>query len=163
MTFRHRHFRRSRLIELAEIEGGKAEAAERQTEVCEEVKRESREQSGPGKRWLLVPWRLYPAGDQGFPHLPARGKRLSTSVDESSTQAPSPHRHGCRMFLDPRTEERRGAANASCWMYCKYSSKAISCPTRPLMGSRLTIWSSDHTANWRSWASTCKRTARPAI
>src|SRR5258708_6377363 len=58
MTFRHRHFRRSRLIELAEVEEGKAEAGERQTEACEEDERESREQSGPGNRLLLVPRHL---------------------------------------------------------------------------------------------------------
>jgi hypothetical protein len=70
MTLRHRHFRLSRLIELAEVEEGKAEAGERQTEACEQEKRESREQSDPGKRWLLVPWRLEPARDKGFPYLP---------------------------------------------------------------------------------------------
>jgi hypothetical protein len=53
------------------------------------------------------------------------------SVEERRNQAPSPHRGGCRTFLDPRTDERRGAANASCLMYCRYSSRAICWPTRP--------------------------------
>jgi Predicted permease len=140
MTFRHRHFRRRRLIELAEVEEGKAEAAERKTAACEEEKRESREQSGPSSRLLLVPWHLSPVGDKGLPTLArARGKPLRTSAETRNTQAPSSQRDGCRIFLDPRMEERRWAASASCWMYCKESSRAISCPTRPLMGSRLTI------------------------
>jgi hypothetical protein len=68
MTFRHRHFKLSRLIELAEVEEGKAEAGERK----EEEKRES-------SRLLLVPRHLYPAGDKGLPtRARARGKRLRT-------------------------------------------------------------------------------------
>ena len=140
MTFRHRHFRLSRLIELAEVEEGKAEAGERKTEACEEEKREIRAQSGPGNRLLLVPRHLYLARDKGLPTLVrVPGKQLRTSADTRNNQAPSSQRDGCRIFLDPWTEERRRAANASCWMYCKYSSRAISCPTRPLMGSHLTI------------------------
>ncbi|HEX6483904.1 MAG TPA: hypothetical protein VF043_34075, partial [Ktedonobacteraceae bacterium] len=46
MTFRHRHVRRRRLIELAEVEEGKAEAGERKPEAREEEKRAIREQSG---------------------------------------------------------------------------------------------------------------------
>jgi hypothetical protein len=77
MTFRHRHFRLSRLIELAEVEEGKAEAGESKTEACEEEKREIREQSGPGHRLLLVPRHLCLARDKGLPTL-ARvpGKQL---------------------------------------------------------------------------------------
>jgi hypothetical protein len=140
MTFRHRHFRLSRLIERAEVEEGKAEAGESKTEACEEEQREIREQSGPGNRLLVVPRHLCLARDKGLPTL-ARvpGKPLRTSAETRTTQAPSSQRAGCRIFLDPRTEARRRAANASCWMYCTYSSRAISCPTRPLMGSHLTI------------------------
>lgn len=140
MTFRHRHVRRRRLIELAEVEEGKAEAGERKPEAREEEKRAIREQSGSGNHLLLVPRHLYLARDKGLPTLaPVAGKPLRTSADTRTTQAPCSHRDGCRIFLDPRTEERRRAAKASCWMDCKYSSRAISCPTRPLMGSRLTI------------------------
>ena len=47
MTFRHRHFRLSRLIELAEVEEGKAEAGERKTEACEAVERGKQREERP--------------------------------------------------------------------------------------------------------------------
>jgi hypothetical protein len=70
--------------------------------------------------------------DDVFPALArVRSKRLRKPINEGRNEAPSPQREGCRTFLDPRAEERRGAANASCWISCKYSFKFISCPTKP--------------------------------
>jgi hypothetical protein len=55
-----------------------------------------------------------------FPHVARmQSKRLRKLADEGRTQAPSPQRGGCRTFLDRRAEARRGAANASCKMYCR--------------------------------------------
>ena len=69
----------------------------------------------PGKRLLLMIRRLDPAERQGGSHTcPNVGQAFEEVADERSNQAPSPHRDGCRTFLDPRAEERRGAANASC-------------------------------------------------
>src|SRR5258708_37296201 len=39
--------------------------------------------------------------------------------------------------LPRRAEARRGAANASCRMYCRESSRAISWPTKPGNGKQL--------------------------
>ena len=47
MTFRHRHSRLRRLIEIAEVVEGKAE-------VCEEEGREIGGKNGPDERLLLV-------------------------------------------------------------------------------------------------------------
>src|SRR5260370_4280001 len=102
MTFRHRHFRLSRLIELAEVEEGKAEAGESKTEACEEEKRGIREQSGPGNRLLLVPPHLFLAKDKRLPTLArVRGKQLRTSTDTRNNQAPSSQRDGCRILSSP--------------------------------------------------------------
>jgi len=54
---------------------------------------------------------------------------------------PPPKEVAVGLCLPRRAEERRGAANASCRMYCRESSRAISWPTKPLMGSSLTTWS----------------------
>ncbi len=48
-----------------------------------------------------------------------QSKRLRKLAGEGGNQAPSLQRGGCRTFLDKRAGERRGAANASCLMYCR--------------------------------------------
>src|SRR6266436_3557756 len=62
-TFRHRHRRRSRLIETAEIEPGKAETGEKKA-VCEEHACAIRRKGCPRSRFLLIPLSLSPAGRQ---------------------------------------------------------------------------------------------------
>ena len=69
-------------------------------------------------RLLLVFLRLSSAGRHRFPaRARMQSKRLRKVVGEGGNQAPSPQRDGCRTFLGPRAEERRGAANASRWIY----------------------------------------------
>jgi hypothetical protein len=55
-----------------------------------------------------------------FPHVARmQSKRLRKLAGEGRNQTPSPQRGGCRTFLDRWAEARRGAANASCRMYCR--------------------------------------------
>jgi hypothetical protein len=63
MTFRHRHRRRSRLIETAEIEPGKAETGEKKAG-CEEHACAIRRKGCPRSRLLLIPLYLSEAGRQ---------------------------------------------------------------------------------------------------
>src|SRR5260370_28057227 len=82
--------------------------------------------------------RLCPAKRQQFSRTCSNeSKRLRKLADEGRNQAPSPQRGGCRTCLDRRAEARRGAANASCRMYCRESSRAISWPTKPGNGKQL--------------------------
>jgi len=63
MAFRHRHCRLSSLIELAEVEAGKAETAERKKQ-CEENEGAIRHKDCSCSRWFLVPLCLCPAERQ---------------------------------------------------------------------------------------------------
>ena len=102
MTFRHRHFRLSSLIEIAGVEEGSAEVGERKKKCARGMSGEIREQSGPSNRGLLVTWCLYPAGDKGVPTLArAPGKRLSTSADERTKSSPFPPQRRLSDFPGP--------------------------------------------------------------
>src|SRR5260370_12673120 len=72
-TFRHRHRRRSRLIETAEIEPGKAETGEKKA-VCEEHACPIRRKGSPPSPFLLLPLSLSPHPTQhlSLPHLHCR-------------------------------------------------------------------------------------------
>ena len=119
MTFRHRHGRLGRLIETAEGEPGKAEAGENKA-VCEGDAGASRRKGCPHSSLLQVPLYLSSASRQQCSRTCSKeSKRLRKLAGEGGNQAPSPQRGGCRTFLDKRAGERRGAANASCWMYCR--------------------------------------------
>src|SRR5262245_28855430 len=105
MTFRHRHSRLSRLIEIAEIEEGKVEVGERQKKRMRTMDRQS---GAKGEHSAAFCWLLcfvLQHGAHVFPALASiGGKRLRKSTSAESNQAPSPQRESCRTFLDPRTE-----------------------------------------------------------
>src|SRR5216683_8167738 len=63
MTFRHRHFSLSRLIETAEVEPGKAETGEKKAG-CEEHACAIRRKGCPRSRLLLIPLYLSEGGRQ---------------------------------------------------------------------------------------------------
>jgi len=87
-TFRHRHFRLSSLIEIAEVEEGNAEVGERK-------KKRVKRRSGPSDAraaqvadcfWFLCLFALQ--GNNVFPALArVRGKRLRKRADEAGKQA----------------------------------------------------------------------------
>jgi hypothetical protein len=121
MTFRHRHSRRSDLIGTAEIGRIKAEVRVRKKERMERIIVSSDPKAAHAADFFCSPCTFARSGDNIFLHLPTHkeGKRLRKPTDTGTNQALSSHKDGCRTFLDPRAEERRGAANASRWMYCR--------------------------------------------
>ena len=145
MTFRHRHFRLSSLIELAGVEEGKAEAGERKKQGVKRrsVPSDARAAHVADGFWFLCVFARL--ADHVCPALArVRGKRLRKQADEAGKKAIRllrPKEEVVGLCLPPRAEERRGAANASCWIYFRESARAISCPTRPLIASSLTTWS----------------------
>lgn len=68
MTSRHRHFRLSSLIELAEVEEGKAEAGERKTEACEAVERGNQREEQPKQAMASGDLVSLPSRRQGDSH-----------------------------------------------------------------------------------------------
>jgi hypothetical protein len=69
MTFRHRHCRRGRLIETAEVEQRKVEAGARKKETCEEEERAIRRDGCPLSRLLWVACVFARYEDHVFPAL----------------------------------------------------------------------------------------------
>jgi hypothetical protein len=86
---------------------------------------------------LLVIRRLDLAEKQEDARTCPKVRQACEKVGARRNQAPSPQRGGCRTFLDPRPDDRRGAEGASCLMYCRSSSRAICWPTRPGNGKQL--------------------------
>ena len=70
MTFRHRHCRRGRLIETAEVEQRKVEAGARKQETCGEEERESDATAAHSVDCFGLPASLPGMKTTFFPHLP---------------------------------------------------------------------------------------------
>jgi hypothetical protein len=68
MTLRHRHFRRSSLIEIAGVEEGKAEESIEKKEADEEEEHAISHENGSHSSLVLVLLQLCPADRQRFSH-----------------------------------------------------------------------------------------------
>jgi hypothetical protein len=102
MTFRHRHFSLSRLIETAEVEPGKAEAAERKKQGVRRMKVQSDTRTTHAADGFWFPASLSSNQTTAFPHVARRpSKRLRKLAGEGRNQTPSPQRGGCRTLSSP--------------------------------------------------------------
>jgi hypothetical protein len=120
-TFRHRHFGLSSPIEIAEVEEGNAEMGERKKQ---RVKRRIEPSDARAAHVADYFWFLCLFARPGNNVCPAlarvRSKRQRKRADEAGKQAIRllhPKETAVGLCLPRRAEARRGAANASCWIY----------------------------------------------
>jgi hypothetical protein len=116
MTSRHRHSRRSRLIEIVEVEEGKAEFERRKNHTRRMSMLSDARITASAKCFWFSSLFVQQGGNVYIALTRVCGKSQRKLADEEGGQAPSLQRGSCRTFLPEWTEERRGAANASCWM-----------------------------------------------